>query len=136
VRSRLKSLLDGRASARQRQPRPEYGPGRERRSCIDVFIFNVGYVVWSRQAQPSAETVVSPPTVPRGLRLIAGAGLIEAKREIIPIGTVVAGVVTEVNTKRGDMVKRGDVLFRLDDRDLRAQPRIATATLILPTRPR
>ena len=84
-----------------------------------LFIFEVGYVVWSRQAQPSAETVVSPPTVPRGLRSIAGAGLIEAKRENIPIGTLVAGVVTEVNVKRGDMVKRGDVLFRLDDRDLR-----------------
>ena len=43
----------------------------------------------------------------RGLRAIAGAGLIEAKRENIPIGTLVAGVVTEVYVKRGDMVKKG-----------------------------
>ena len=33
-------------------------------------------------------------------------GLIEAKRENIPLGTVVAGVVTEVYVKRGDIVKK------------------------------
>ena len=67
--------------------------------------------------------------MPRGLRAIAGAGLIEAKRENIPIGTLVAGVVTEVYVKRGDMVKKGNPLFRLDDRDLKAQLLVAEANL-------
>jgi len=97
--------------------------------AVALFLFEVGYVVWSRQTPPPAESVVTPPTVPRGLRAIAGAGLIEAKRENIPIGSLVAGVVTEVYVKRGDMVKKGDPLFRLDDRDLQAQLKVAVANL-------
>jgi multidrug efflux pump subunit AcrA (membrane-fusion protein) len=94
------------------------------------LIFCVYTVVRARRTPPPAEANLPPPTVPRGLRAIAGAGLIEAKRENIPIGTVVAGVVTEVYVKRGDMVKKGAMLFRLDDRELKAQLLVAEANLV------
>lgn len=47
----------------------------------------------------------------------------------MPVGTLVAGVVSEVYVERGDLVKKGDTLFRLDDRDFRTQLAIATANL-------
>ncbi len=97
--------------------------------AIAGLIFGVYTVVRARRTPPPAETVVAPPSVPRGFRAIAGAGLIEAKRENIPIGTLVAGVVTDVYVKRGDMVKKGAALFRLDDRDLKAQLLVAEANL-------
>ena len=73
--------------------------------------------------------MISPPTVPRNLRAIAGAGLIETKRENIPLGTLVSGVVTKVFVKRGSLVKESDPLFQLDDRDLQAQLGVAVANL-------
>ncbi|MHB1556676.1 MAG: HlyD family secretion protein [Isosphaeraceae bacterium] len=67
------------------------------------------------------------PTCPA--RSIRCRGLIETRRESIPVGTLVAGVVSEVYVERGDVVKKGDPLFRLDDRDFRMQLGIATANL-------
>jgi HlyD family secretion protein len=93
------------------------------------LLFSIYTVVRARRVPPPAEPVLPPPTAPRGLHSVAGAGLIEASRENVPIGTVVAGVVTEVYVKRGDMVKKGDSLFRLDDRELKAQLLIAEANL-------
>jgi multidrug resistance efflux pump len=66
---------------------------------------------------------------PRGGRPIQCTGRVEAKREDTPIGTLVAGVVAEVYVERGDLVKKGDALFRLDDRDFRTQLGTATANL-------
>jgi multidrug resistance efflux pump len=41
--------------------------------------------------------------------------------ENIPIGAPVPGVVWEVFVKVGDQVKKGDPLFRIDDRELKAE---------------
>lgn len=97
--------------------------------AIMGLVLSVYTVVRARRKPPPVEPVISPPTTPSGLRALAGAGLIEAKWENIPIGTLVAGVVTAVHVKRGDMVKKDDPLFRLDDRDLRAQLLVADANL-------
>ncbi|MGP0064283.1 MAG: HlyD family secretion protein [Isosphaeraceae bacterium] len=97
--------------------------------AIAFLIFEIINVMMARRVPSAAEPVITPPSVPRGFRAIAGAGLIEAKRENIPIGTLVAGVVTDVYVKRGDMVKKNDPLFRLDDRDLKAQLLVMEANL-------
>jgi HlyD family secretion protein len=94
-----------------------------------ALLFAVFIVIRTRRTPPPAEVTVSPPSVPRSLRSIAGAGLIGAKRENIPIGTLVSGVVTGVYVKRGDMVKKGAPLFRLDDRELKAQLLVADSNL-------
>ncbi len=89
-------------------------------------------VVQARQTPPPSEPIVTPPTRP-AIKSIAGAGLIEARMENIPIGSPVPGVVWEVFVKVGDQVKKGEPLFRLDDREAKAelvvrQAAVASAT--------
>jgi HlyD family secretion protein len=93
------------------------------------FLFAVHSVVEARKAPPPSKPVMEPPVRTAATRLISGAGLIEARRENIPIGTNVPGVVIEVFVKKGDRVKKDDPLFRVDDRDLKAQLKVAEAQL-------
>ena len=62
--------------------------------------------------------------------MIAGSGLVEARRENIPIGVNIPGVVTEVFVKKGEKVKAGAPLFRIDDRDYKAQLAVREAELV------
>ncbi|GIX05338.1 MAG: hypothetical protein KatS3mg114_1207 [Planctomycetaceae bacterium] len=73
------------------------------------------------QSAPEAEPPLREP--PRSVfdEQIAAAGIIEPLGEVIEVGTEVAGVVVEVAVQEGDTVRRGDLLFRLDDRWRRAQ---------------
>src|SRR2546428_11774977 len=52
---------------------------------------------------------------------VAAVGLVEPSSENISISTAVPGLVTAVHVKAGDHLKRGEPLFSLDDRDLRAE---------------
>jgi multidrug resistance efflux pump len=90
--------------------------------------FAVGSVL--RPVPPQVSHPISaPPRRPVEFKSIAGSGLIEARRENIPIGAPVPGVVWEVFVKIGDRVKAGDALFRLDDREVQAQIKVREASL-------
>lgn len=52
---------------------------------------------------------------------VAGAGLVEPSSEIIDIGTALSGLVTDLRVQPGDYVTRGQPLFTVDDRAIRAQ---------------
>ncbi|WP_422926578.1 HlyD family secretion protein [Singulisphaera sp. PoT] len=91
-------------------------------------LFAVFTVVQARQTPPPSQPIVMPPTHPK-MKSIAGAGLIEAQRENIPIGTNIVGVVWEIFVRKGDFVKKGDPLFRIDDRDLQAMLKVREADL-------
>lgn len=52
---------------------------------------------------------------------VAGTGIVEASTENIAIGTPVSGVVASVLVKPGNHVRASDALFRIDDRELKAQ---------------
>src|SRR5579863_4046573 len=62
----------------------------------------------------------SPPPVTPFAHVVAAEGLIEASSENISIGTPISEVVTEVPVEVGQMVKAGEPLFKLDDRQLQA----------------
>lgn len=99
-----------------------------------VAVLGVSYAIFSivkaGRPQPEAKTNMAPVSSPPQLTSeIAGAGLIEAKMENIPIGAPSAGVVVKVNVKVGERVKAGDPLFRLDDRPLRADLGVRQAEL-------
>ena len=89
--------------------------------------FAIYTVVQATQTRPPSRPMVTPPTRPSAVRTIAGAGLVEARRENIPIGVNVPGVVTEVFVHKRDHVKKGDPLFRVDDRELLAQLKVREA---------
>jgi multidrug efflux pump subunit AcrA (membrane-fusion protein) len=74
------------------------------------------------RSQPKRETSSppSPPPVSPYTHEVAAEGLVESSSENISIGTPLSDVVIEVPVVVGQKVKLGDALFRLDDRQLRA----------------
>jgi biotin carboxyl carrier protein len=92
--------------------------------------FAIFRVVEARQPQPAAQPIVAPTERPEPGSLISGSGLVEARRENIPIGVNIPGVVTEVYVKKGERVERGAALFRIDDRDKAAQLCVRQAELV------
>lgn len=97
-----------------------------------LALIGIGFGVYTVLGSMKPRSVAPPVSLPAQspyVNQIAGNGLVEANTENIAIGTLVSGVVVEVPVMEGDHVKKGDVLFRLDDRDLQAQKKIAGATL-------
>ncbi len=97
--------------------------------AIAGFGFAVKTVLKAREVPPPAKPLMSPPTQSKFKRTIAGSGIIEPRLENIPVGSPVPGVVWEVFVKVGNQVKKGDPLFRIDDRDLRADLEVKQASL-------
>jgi HlyD family secretion protein len=71
--------------------------------------------------EPAAREPAVTPAAPPFASFAAGAGLIEASTGNISIGSPAAGIATEIYVRVGDFVDTGQVLFRIDDRDLQAQ---------------
>ncbi|MFN0060578.1 MAG: HlyD family secretion protein [Planctomycetota bacterium] len=84
------------------------------------MVFAVYSVIVGNRPLPAAPPVSATPHAPYE-HYVAGAGLVEALSENIAVGTLVAGVVAEVQVKVGTTVKLGDALFRIDSRDLAAE---------------
>src|SRR5262245_13420387 len=91
--------------------------------------FSVYTVMEARQVPPPAQPLIEPPRRPDHMTMIAGSGLIEARRENIPIGVYIPGVVTEIHVKKGQKVRAGDPLFGIDDRESQAQLAVRQAEL-------
>jgi RND family efflux transporter MFP subunit len=101
-------------------------------------LFGLGIAVYvvvqsERSRQPSAPRVgqrqqrpLSPVQAPFEHH-VAGTGVVEAGTGNIAVGTPVSGVVAAVPVRWGEHIETGTVLFRLDDRDLRAQLPLAAA---------
>ena len=68
------------------------------------------------QAQPPL-----PPPTAAYTQQVGAVGLVEAASENIAVSLPVPGLVTRVAVKAGDTVRRGQLLFSLDDRDLQAE---------------
>jgi multidrug efflux pump subunit AcrA (membrane-fusion protein) len=88
--------------------------------AVGGVTFAVWTVVMSSQPIPAAPPVAHPSQAPFG-SFVAGAGIIEASTENIGIGTPVSGVVTDLFVQVGQAVQVGDPLFKLDDRNLKAE---------------
>jgi HlyD family secretion protein len=97
--------------------------------AVAGLVFAINRVVEARRPGPTAEPIVEPPTRPTSVKMIAGSGLVEARRENIPIGVNIPGVVTEVFVKKGEKVKVGAPLFRTDDREFNSMLAVREAEL-------
>src|SRR5258707_15323948 len=97
---------------------------------ISLALFSVaGYhVAHNSQSKPALAAPAPPARTPWG-ESIAGSGVVEPWTENIAIGTHVAGVVQEVLVEVGQEVVKGAPLFRIDERQLRADLAVREASL-------
>ncbi len=97
-----------------------------------IAVVGVLFAVWrmleTNKPVMAAQPVVEPARSEFANR-ISGAGLIEASTQNIAIGTLIAGVVSDVHVVVGAKVKKGDPLFKIDDRDRRADLAVRQAQL-------
>lgn len=96
---------------------------------LGLLTFAVLHAVRAQQKGPDVKPPVDPGRTPFN-RTVAGAGIVEARTENISIGSHLPGIVEEVFVKVGDPIKPGDKLFRLDDRQLKAELTYRQATLL------
>jgi RND family efflux transporter MFP subunit len=85
-----------------------------------IAIIGVDRLQGERQLPRSSDPPLPPAPKPYA-KAVSAAGILEALSENVAIGVPQPGLVTEVRVKVNDAVKTGDILFLLDDRDLRAQ---------------
>jgi HlyD family secretion protein len=83
-------------------------------------------IVLGDRAPPVAPVVVETAASPFAT-YVAGSSIVEASTENIAIGTPVSGIVTAIEVKWSDHVNAGDLLLKIDDRDLQGQLLIANA---------
>jgi multidrug resistance efflux pump len=95
---------------------------------VIALSFAVIHMVAAYQTVPKVPPPKDPPTSPFS-KTLAGAGMVEAQTENISIGSNVPGIVREVMVKVGDEVKFGDVLFRLDERQMAADEKVKEAAV-------
>ncbi|MBI2826754.1 MAG: biotin/lipoyl-binding protein [Planctomycetia bacterium] len=96
--------------------------------AVGCASFMMYHLVLSHRHQPDLEPVVTPARAPYA-QVVAGSGLVEPHTESISVGSPLPGVVEEVAVREGQRVTAGDLLFRLDDRELKAQLAVREADL-------
>ena len=97
-------------------------------AAVCGVLFAIFTVVAGSKPMPASQPVTQPASAPFA-RFIAGAGIVESSTEDIAIGTPVAGIVRELYAKVGTDVKKGEPLFRIDDRELQAELAVKKASL-------
>ncbi|HZZ73509.1 MAG TPA: efflux RND transporter periplasmic adaptor subunit [Pirellulales bacterium] len=97
--------------------------------ALALLGFAVQQVLQSRQPVPTPQLLMQPPRAPYQNRL-AGSGIVEPIFENISIGSATAGIVTAVDVQVGQKVKKGDPLFRLDDRQLQAELKVRQSAVV------
>jgi multidrug resistance efflux pump len=91
--------------------------------ALSMLVFGVIHILNAEQQQPKLQPPTTPARNPYS-HSIAASGLVEPQSENIAIGSALSGVVLEVFVpadKVGQQVAKGTPLFRVDDRQLKAQ---------------
>lgn len=96
--------------------------------ALVLIAISVKYLAQARERIPELPPPVQPAENPFP-HTVAGAGMVEPETENISVGSPVAGVVVDVAVRVGQKVKAGDPLFRLDDRQLKAELEVRRAAL-------
>ena len=97
-----------------------------RYGTIAAAIFGVVAIIFVSQTQAEKQMPVAgnPPIMPPQkpfVESVAATGILESLSENVAIGVPLPGLITEVLVKVNDKVQKGQVLLKLDDRDLRAE---------------
>ncbi len=92
------------------------------------ILFAIFLVIELRRV-PKAQAADTPPASTPYRSTVAASGIVEAVYENVDIGAPQAGLVMDIFVKVGDRVQKGTPLFRLDDRDLKANLEVLQAQL-------
>jgi multidrug efflux pump subunit AcrA (membrane-fusion protein) len=95
-----------------------------------ALIFATISVARLRPVESKVEPYMPPPSA-SFINKVGAVGIVEASSENIAVSLPVPGLVTAVYVKAGDRVKKGQRLFSLDDRDIRAELALREANLEL-----
>lgn len=83
------------------------------------------FLIWRSLPDRSLEEPTQEPPRAAGeladAPRVAGAGVVEPSSEIVDVGTAVSGLITGLYVQPGQFVTRGEPLFAIDDRTIRAQ---------------
>jgi multidrug resistance efflux pump len=96
--------------------------------ALALLIFAIQQVVGTREAERDVEPPIQPSRSPYETT-VAGAGIVEAQTENIEVGATMPGLVVEVYVQVHDKVRAGDRLFKLDDRQLKADLEVRKAAV-------
>jgi multidrug resistance efflux pump len=100
---------------------------------VALAMAGLGFYHVHRESQTAPATAPpEQPAVSPFANAIAASGVVEARTENIGIGAALSGLVLEVyvpSDRVGTHVKAGQPLFRVDDRHLKAQLKVAQARL-------
>jgi multidrug resistance efflux pump len=98
--------------------------------AIGLIAYSVRYMAQAKQRLPAIPPPIQPASNPfPETAVVAGAGMVEPETENISIGAPLPGIVVQVFVKVGQPVKAGDPLFRIDDREHKAQLAVRQAML-------
>lgn len=79
-----------------------------------------GLVLKLKKPQPAPQPLVEPSRAPY-TDSIGARGMVEAVNENVIVAPLLPGLITEIDVKVGDRVRKGDPLFRQDSRDAEAK---------------
>lgn len=96
--------------------------------AVVAFSFMSYHLLRTHKHLPDLAPAVAPARAPYQ-HIVAASGIVEPRGENISVGSPLPGVVVEVPIEEGQTVRAGDLLFRLDDRELRAQLAVRQAEL-------
>jgi RND family efflux transporter MFP subunit len=88
-------------------------------------------VIFYDQRPKKSQTEPIPQLTPPYKNFIAGTGIVESASKNIPVGAMVSGIIAKVNVQSGDKVTKGELLFSLDDKILRAKEATLNAAVKL-----
>ncbi|MEL7199524.1 MAG: efflux RND transporter periplasmic adaptor subunit [Pseudomonadota bacterium] len=100
--------------------------------AIIGLVLAVIYIFAIKPDRSTTEPQQEPPKATGALAnsaRVAGVGLVEPASEIIDIGSALSGLVTDLRVQPGDRVEKGQPLFQVDDRAVRAQLSEASAAI-------
>jgi multidrug resistance efflux pump len=96
--------------------------------AVVMIAFAIKFMAEAGEKMPELPPPIQPAENPFP-DTVAGAGMVEAQTENIAVGSPVPGIVVEVPVKVGQKVRVGDPLFRLDDRQLKAELEVRKAAV-------
>lgn len=98
---------------------------------VIIIVVVIGTIKVYFQLSPSQSTTSSVPVKAdiKAQQTVAAAGLIEPMSEEIQLGAEIAGTLLSVTVEEGDLVKQGQVIAVIDNKDYLAQVAAAEARL-------